>query len=186
MRRLQIRASLAKPVRQSDLLQAIERALSSPGDPVEATSARAGGNGHAAGNGGTPRVLLAEDNRVNRLLATRMLERAGYTVTAATTGREVLDLVASHDFDVILMDVQMPEMDGFDATRAIRAGEAAGRRRHPIIAMTAHAMKGDRERCLSAGMDGYVAKPVRADQLLAAIDEVLASPRGTSSPAACN
>ena len=118
------------------------------------------------------RVLLAEDNPVNQRVAVRMLEKRGHTVLVAGTGRSALEAHATYEFDLILMDVQMPELDGFEATAAIRRREAGTERRVPIIAMTAHAMKGDEERCLAAGMDGYVAKPVRMAELHALIDRV--------------
>jgi len=160
-------AWLTKPVRQSDLLDAILRlagrwrpgpgALPERAAPPEA--ARAGG-----------RILLAEDNLVNQRLALRLLERRGYDVTIATTGREAVELLEAGSFDAVLMDVQMPEMNGFEATAAIRHGELETGRRIPIIAMTAHAMTGDRERCLHAGMDDYVSKPIDPASLFAAID----------------
>jgi CheY-like chemotaxis protein len=116
---------------------------------------------------------LAEDNLVNQLLATRLLERQGYGIETVNNGREALARLEDRSkpgFDVILMDIQMPEMDGFEATVAIRAQEISTGKHHSIIAMTAHAMKGDRERCLAAGMDGYVSKPIRPDELYAAIE----------------
>jgi CheY-like chemotaxis protein len=119
------------------------------------------------------RVLLAEDNPVNQKFAVRVLTGAGHEVIVANNGREAVDHSGATDFDVVLMDVQMPEMDGLDATRAIRTRESGGARRTPIIAMTANAMKGDREMCLDAGMDGYVPKPVKRDVLFAEIDRVL-------------
>jgi CheY-like chemotaxis protein len=119
------------------------------------------------------RILLVEDNRINRKIATRMLESQGHRVATAENGRQGVDRFRDGDFDVVLMDVQMPEMDGFEATQAIRTLEAATGHRIPIIAMTAHAMKGDRERCLEAGMDGYVSKPVAAEDLRQAILEAL-------------
>jgi signal transduction histidine kinase/ligand-binding sensor domain-containing protein/CheY-like chemotaxis protein len=111
--------------------------------------------------GSSLKVLLAEDNKINQMLAQRLLERWGHHVVVAETGRKAVEAHAREEFDVILMDVQMPEMNGFEATDAIRATESAGRR-VPIIAMTAHAMKGDRERCLAAGMDDYISKPIAA------------------------
>jgi len=117
-------------------------------------------------------VLLAEDNAVNRALVLRLLEKRGHAVRAATNGRETLNVLERsgfRGFDLVLMDVQMPEMDGFEATAAIRAHEKATGAHLAIIAMTAHAMKGDRERCLAAGMDGYVSKPIRAQELWEAI-----------------
>jgi PAS domain S-box-containing protein len=131
---------------------------------------------HAPTPGARPlRILLAEDNPVNQKVASRLLEREGHAVTVAPDGRAAVALVGSAAFDVVLMDVQMPEMDGLEATAAIRAGEDDGTRpRLPIVAMTAHAMTGDRERCLAAGMDAYVSKPVRRAELLAVLDRVCA------------
>jgi signal transduction histidine kinase/ActR/RegA family two-component response regulator len=119
------------------------------------------------------RVLLAEDNKVNQRVAQRFLERLGHSVAVANDGREAVDLWHRQPFDLVLMDVQMPEMDGFEAVAAIREAEQARGSRTPVIALTAHAMSGDRERCLAAGMDGYLTKPVKLAQLVAAIDDVL-------------
>jgi len=116
-------------------------------------------------------VLLAEDNPVNQRLASRILEKHGHRVTLAGNGREAVAAMAKTDFDIILMDVQMPEMTGLEATEAIRRWERVTGRHVPIIAMTAHAMNGDRERCLDCGMDGYLSKPVRADDILKALEE---------------
>jgi CheY-like chemotaxis protein/HPt (histidine-containing phosphotransfer) domain-containing protein len=115
------------------------------------------------------RVLLAEDNKVNQMLAVAILEKRGYDVSVADNGREAVDLVRHSEFDVVLMDVQMPELDGFEATAMLRAAEAETTKRLPIIAVTAHAMEGDRQRCLEAGMDDYVSKPIDPDKLEAAI-----------------
>jgi CheY-like chemotaxis protein len=118
-------------------------------------------------------VLLVEDSPMNRKLAVGLLERWGHTVTVADNGLAAVSLMRDQSFDVVLMDVQMPEMDGLEATRFIRREEMAFRRsRTPIIAMTAHAMTGDRERCLAAGMDDYVMKPIRADLLFRALEDV--------------
>ena len=130
------------------------------------------------------RILLAEDNIVNQKVALRILERFGYRVDAVADGREVLKALQMAPYDLILMDVQMPELDGFGATRAIRELERGAGRRIPIIAMTAHAMKGDRERCLEAGMDGYVAKPVQPRELVAAIEGLIESELAEAPPAA--
>jgi len=111
------------------------------------------------------RILLAEDNPINQKMAVRMLEKYGHQVTVAENGKEVLARLEAENFDLVLMDVQMPEMDGLQATRIIRQLELGSGRHIPIVAMTAHAMHGDRELCLEAGMDGYVSKPVRWDQL---------------------
>ena len=110
-------------------------------------------------------ILVAEDNAVNRHLIIRLLEKERHRTTVAADGREAVEAFTKDSFDTILMDVQMPEMNGFEATEAIRAAERGTGRHIPIIAMTAHAMKGDRERCLACGMDGYISKPIRPQQL---------------------
>jgi PAS domain S-box-containing protein len=130
-------------------------------------------SGAAAIGTSGPRILLAEDNPVNQKVALHMLRRRGYDVTLAETGRDALDLVEREPFDLVLMDVQMPEMDGFAATAAIREREAGTGRHLTIIAMTAHNMAGDRERCLAAGMDGYLSKPIRSADLYALLDREL-------------
>ena len=119
------------------------------------------------------RILLAEDNEVNQKLAVRILEKRGYTVTVANNGREALAALERQNFDLMLMDVQMPEMGGFEATAAIRERERRTQTHLPIVAMTAHAMKGDRERCLEAGMDGYVTKPIQPELLFDTIQAFL-------------
>jgi CheY-like chemotaxis protein len=120
--------------------------------------------------GAVRRILLAEDNPVNQVVAVRLLERRGHKVTVAANGREAVAALESERFDLVLMDVQMPEMDGFEATMAIRRAEAATGGHMPIFAMTAHAMKGDAERCVAAGMDGYLPKPIRPVDLYALVD----------------
>lgn len=128
------------------------------------------------------RVLLAEDNEANQMFAVRVLEKRGHTVVVAANGKEALAALAgcspSRPFDVVLMDVQMPEMGGFEATAQIRNRERSAGGHVPIIAMTANALKGDQERCLAAGMDGYVSKPVRPQELLSAVES--AAPRAPS------
>jgi CheY-like chemotaxis protein len=119
------------------------------------------------------RVLIAEDNIVNQKVAHFMLEKQGHQVTGVRDGREAVEAVEKGIFDVILMDIQMPNMNGFEATAAIREKEKKSDRHTPIIAMTAHAMKGDREMCLEAGMDDYVPKPLKADELLTKIELVV-------------
>ena len=121
-------------------------------------------------------ILLAEDNVVSRQLAMRILEKQGYSVTCADDGQEALGLLDQLLFDVVLMDVEMPIMNGLDASAAIRAREKVTGRHIPIIAMTAHVMKGDEQKCLAAGMDGYVSKPIRPADLAEAISRTLASP----------
>jgi two-component system, sensor histidine kinase len=128
----------------------------------------------AGAGAGSLRVLLAEDNRVNQLLVVRLLEARGHHVTVAGDGRAAVDEAERGNFDVILMDVQMPEMDGLEATRRLRASGV----RAPIIAMTAHAMQGDRDRCLSAGMDAYISKPIQPEEVFEAIEDVVAASRG--------
>jgi CheY-like chemotaxis protein len=123
------------------------------------------------------RVLLAEDNAVNQRVAVLLLEKHGHCVTVANDGREAIDALRCASFDLVLMDVQMPTIDGLDATRQVRQLEqSTGSARVPIIAMTAHAMSGDRQRCLAAGMDGYVAKPIRADELFEQMWSVMRPP----------
>jgi PAS domain S-box-containing protein len=122
---------------------------------------------------GSHRILLVEDNPVNRTLAQRLLQKRGFTVTSAVNGKQAVLAFADSEFDLILMDIQMPEMDGFEATEEIRRREKSTGSRIPIIALSAHAMKEDRERCLSAGMDAYVTKPIRQDELFAAINNLL-------------
>jgi CheY-like chemotaxis protein len=119
-------------------------------------------------------ILLAEDNVVSQKLVTALLTERGHDVTLAATGLAVLDLVERQDFDLILMDVQMPEMDGLQATAEIRGREGRSGKHIPIVAMTAHAMAGDRERCLESGMDGYIAKPIHPGELMALITGITA------------
>jgi two-component system, sensor histidine kinase and response regulator len=116
------------------------------------------------------KVLLAEDNVVNQRVAQRLLENAGHSVVVVGNGQEAVDKFCQQHFDLILMDVQMPEMDGFEATAVIRAREDGSAQRTPIIALTAHAMSGDRERCLERGMDAYIQKPIDSAELFSAVD----------------
>jgi CheY-like chemotaxis protein len=172
---LRVAARLLKPVKQSLLLDNIMRILAAGAShertPAAAQPAPATTTGPSLQS---LRVLLAEDNPVNVKFALKLLEREGHTVTLAGNGKQAVDLYQSSAFDIVLMDVQMPEMDGLDATRAIRQIEMDRNGIHiPIIAMTANAMAGDREMCMQAGMDGYVAKPVKKDALFAEIGRVL-------------
>jgi PAS domain S-box-containing protein len=131
------------------------------------------------------KILLAEDNAVNRRLTIALLQKRGHQIAATENGQEALDALERENFDLVLMDVQMPVLDGLDAIRAIRAKEQSSGTHVPIIALTAHAMKGDRERCLASGADDYVTKPIRTPDLLAAIDRATnnnASPANTASP----
>lgn len=161
---------LMKPIKQSELYDAILDALG-----IEPHKDNAPEQASQAVLPATRplRILLAEDSLVNQRLAVGLLERHGHRITIANNGQQALDMAAGDGFDVILMDVQMPELDGLEATRLIREHEKQTGRHVPIIAMTAHALKGDRERCLGAGMDEYVAKPVRERQLLTALRAVL-------------
>jgi signal transduction histidine kinase/DNA-binding response OmpR family regulator len=118
-------------------------------------------------------ILLAEDNLINQRLAARLLEKRGYSVTVVNNGEEVLEQLIQQDFDLVLMDIQMPRIDGFQATNLIRRQEQDTGRRVPIVAMTAHAMQGDRERCLEAGMDGYLSKPIQSHTLYQTIEDLL-------------
>ncbi|HEX9867598.1 MAG TPA: response regulator, partial [Candidatus Tectomicrobia bacterium] len=167
-RELGISRYLTKPIVQSDLWEAIMTTLRMPAHDDRLVPSVLPPIPFASPQGW--RILLAEDNVVNQLLAVRMLEKRGHQVEVVGTGKAALAALAQHTFDLVLMDVQMPEIDGFEATAAIRAREHEGGGHLPIIAMTAHVMKGDQERCLAAGMDDYVAKPVKAADLYAAID----------------
>ena len=172
-RELQVAAHLIKPVRQAQLRQAVASAI---GPRADAGARPAGIAGvAAAADAERLRVLVAEDNAVNQKLARAMLTRLGHASVLASDGREAIAEWTTGRFDVIFMDVQMPDLDGFDATREIRRLEAGTGIRVPIVAMTAHAMPGDRERCLAAGMDDYVTKPIS----LAEIARVLASIQST-------
>jgi two-component system sensor histidine kinase/response regulator len=167
---LEVAAYLLKPIRQIELREAIMRVLGArkPKVPVPLITRFSLESAPILARG--MRILLAEDNAVNRLLATRILEKKGHSVAATANGIEALAALEKSEFDLVLMDVQMPEMDGFDATAAIRSKEKSTGRHQPIVAMTAHAMKGDEERCLAAGMDGYLSKPIRQDELDAVLD----------------
>jgi CheY-like chemotaxis protein len=171
---LGIAARLLKPVKQSLLLDAIMRVMSGPTErTAPAARHEAAPPGPVSPDATTLRVLLAEDNPVNVKFALKLLERGGHQVQVASNGAEAVRLWEANPYDLVLMDVQMPEMDGLDATRAIRERERTRDGRTPIVAMTANAMAGDREMCLDAGMDGYVTKPVRKDALFSEIDRVM-------------
>jgi PAS domain S-box-containing protein len=163
-------AWLTKPIKHSDLLEALGRLFG--------VATRDGRTEPSADRLGLRpvrplHVLVAEDNPVNRKLVTTLLRKRGHTVKAVENGREAVAAVRSQaaaPFEVVLMDLQMPEMGGLEAARAIRDQEGQGARRLPLIALTAHAMQGDRDRCLEAGMDGYLSKPIDVDQLIAAVE----------------
>jgi CheY-like chemotaxis protein len=173
-------AYLTKPVSQAELFEAISRVLgASPSKPDSPEPIRR----LTVSNATRLHVLLAEDNAVNQKIACRFLEKEGHHVTLASDGRQALAAIERENFDVVLMDVQMPEMDGFEATAAIRAQERDSGKHLPIIAMTAHAMAGDRERCLAAGMDNYIAKPISARELVELLEEFSGAAREEASPA---
>ncbi len=159
---------LLKPIKQSELLASLATALQRKPRAAKKTASKP--SRAQKGSEGL-RVLVAEDHRVNQLLMQHLLSQQGYEIETVDNGKQAVDAVGRQDFDVVLMDVQMPWMDGLDATREIRALERRTTRRVPIIAMTAYAMKGDRERCLNAGMDGYVSKPINAAKLFAEIQK---------------
>ena len=171
---LGIAAYLLKPIRQAELREAIARVLSAR----EATGTTPIITWHAlreqAYTGRTLNILLAEDNLVNQKLATRMLEKRNHTVTVVANGKDALAALEKNKFDLVLMDMQMPVMDGFEATAQLREQEKSTRKHQPVIAMTALAMNGDKERCLAAGMDGYISKPIRPQELDDALDSCLA------------
>jgi PAS domain S-box-containing protein len=188
-REVGIAVYLVNPIWQSELLEAILAALG---------KSRAGGRPATVITRHTLRedrrklrILLVEDNAVNQLLAARLLEKRGHIVTIASNGCEALALLKKSGFDLALMDVQMPVVNGFEATAAIRREEASSGNHLPIIAMTAHAMQGDRERCLAAGMDGYISKPIQGDELIEMAERIVQvgwvslpeTPASTSVPA---
>ena len=168
---LGIAAYLTKPVRQAELREAVIRVLHAKQEGIAVPLVTR----HSLPDKGellsSLRILLAEDNRVNQKIATRLLEKRGHHAVLAANGREALEALAQGSFDLVLMDVHMPAMDGIEATIAIREKEKSTGLHQPVIAMTALAMKGDRERCLAAGMDGYLSKPIDLQQL----DDVLAT-----------
>jgi two-component system sensor histidine kinase/response regulator len=187
-RELGISATLVKPIQQSELFDAIVRALTrtqsiriqppEPPRPVESVD-----------KGEARRFLIAEDNPVNRQLVVKLLEKQGHKVTVANNGREALEkfeMAGPGEFHAVLMDIQMPQMDGMEATAEIRRLEEKAGTHIPIVAMTAHAMKGDRERCLAAGMDGYVSKPISLPKLMAEIERVLSAQPVTKMEPAIN
>ncbi len=174
---LKVASYLTKPVRQSSLYDAIANSMSDliPQEDFGSIGAPQIGASDDAANDETPaglNVLLTEDNPVNQLTATTMLKKFGHKVDVANNGLEALEKLAENDYDVVFMDVQMPEMDGMTATARIRDNEKESGKHIPIVAMTAHAMQGDREKCLDGGMDEYVSKPIRRKDLKAVIERV--------------
>ncbi len=166
---LKIAAYVMKPVRQSELHEVISRLLAGHGQRDSQPLLTRYALANARDAEVSLRILVAEDNAVNQKLVARLLEKRGHRVKVVANGREALDSLDQDTYDLVLMDVQMPEMDGYEATGELRKREKQTGGHTPIIALTAHAMKGDRERCLEAGMNGYLSKPIRAQEL----DEVL-------------
>jgi two-component system, sensor histidine kinase and response regulator len=157
---------LTKPVRRAKLLETVAEAMGTPAPLVS----------HAAAPAAAPvtgqAILVVEDNAVNQRVIEAMLAKRGFAVECAGNGRDGLERIAERDYALVFMDCQMPEMDGYEATAALRERETAGEHL-PVVAMTAHAMKGDRERCLAAGMDDYLAKPLRPEELDAVLERWL-------------
>jgi len=175
-REVGISAYLTKPVRQAELREAIVRVLGLKQQREDAAKLVTRHSLREARK--HLHILLADDNAINRELSTRILSKRGHTISVVVNGKLAVEAVEKEKFDVVLMDVQMPEMDGLEATATIRAMEKNSGGHLPIIAMTAHAMKGDRERCLAAGMDGYISKPIRVQELL----QITESYAGSSGP----
>jgi two-component system sensor histidine kinase/response regulator len=174
-RDLGVAVPVLKPVNREQLREAIATALGETAT-LRTTSA------HIPPAGDRPvRILLAEDNAVNQLLAVRLLEKRGHTVVVAATGRETVNAFERERFDVVLMDIQMPDMDGLEAAAAIRAHERERGGHVPIVALTAHAMKSDRDRCLEAGMDAYLSKPLRPAELFETIAQLLSGVQPVAS-----
>jgi signal transduction histidine kinase/DNA-binding response OmpR family regulator len=171
---LGVAAYLLKPIRQSELREAIARVLGAREQDGAIPLITRFSLQDAREPSAFLRVLLAEDNLVNQRLAVRLLEKRGHRVVVAGNGREALQALEKDSFDLVFMDVQMPEMDGLEATAAIRERETRSGLHQPIIALTAHAMKGDREKCLAGGMDGYLTKPIRPQELDDILEDYLA------------
>jgi two-component system sensor histidine kinase/response regulator len=167
-RELGISAHLTKPLMQSELRGAVLGVIGMPGiaeqHPIPTISSAPAGSIQAL------RILLAEDNVVNQVLVTKLLTRRGHKVTVVGNGLECLDTLKDGLFDLLLLDVQMPEMDGFEAVRKIREMEKTTGNRLTVFGLTAHVMTGDREKCLAAGMDDYLTKPIHAQSLYEAIE----------------
>jgi CheY-like chemotaxis protein len=176
-------AYLEKPVSWPDLLDVLRQALHIAAPPTDAPSTTP----RCEASVSRPRhVLMADDTRANQKLVTAILGKRGHSVEVVHNGREALDMLKHRDFDAVLMDVQMPIMDGFQATAAIRALPKPSRSQVPIIAMTAHNMPGDRERCLAAGMDAYLGKPIDRQELIQMIEHVETLRAGSQPAASAN
>jgi signal transduction histidine kinase/DNA-binding response OmpR family regulator/CHASE3 domain sensor protein len=170
---------LTKPVRRARLLETVAEAMGTLAPVKPAADPRTG----ASRGAGAHTVLVVEDNAVNQRVIEAMLSKRGFAVDCAANGREGLAMIAADDYAVVFMDCQMPEMDGYEATAALRAAEARGDEHLTIVAMTANAMKGDRERCLAVGMDDYLSKPLRPEELDAVLERWLGAAPGPAAPA---
>lgn len=169
---------IMKPIKQSELLNRITDSILKPAETQKPQETPERSDTPSSAPTPAPRplnILLVEDNLVNQKLALRLLEKAGHKVTVANHGQEALEFLEKQRFDLIFMDVQMPVMNGFETTQKIREREQESGEHIPIIAMTAHAMKGDREKCLQAGMDGYISKPIQAEELYQTLDQISAA-----------
>jgi CheY-like chemotaxis protein len=171
-RALGIACCLRKPIGQSELFDAVVSSLGS--QPLQTPTASEAGSIETVPGQRSLRVLLAEDNRINQAVATGLLKKRGHHVVVAADGREALSVLERTTVDLILMDIQMPEIDGFAATAVIREREKTTGAHIPIVALTAHAMRGDRERFLAAGMDDYLSKPIQAKELDQVVERCLA------------
>jgi CheY-like chemotaxis protein len=158
---------LTKPVKQSEVYDAIMMVMGYPTGEIPVITRHTIHEAHNRLD-----ILLAEDNIVNQKLAVKILEKRGHRVVVASNGKKAIEQLERKHFDLVLMDVQMPEMDGIEATELIRKREEQEGGHIPIAAMTANAMKGDREKCLAAGMDGYVSKPIKVEKLFGVIDNL--------------
>jgi CheY-like chemotaxis protein len=175
-REMDIENCVTKPAKASDLLEAVLTALGAPGTQEKRLDRTA-----QTASQGPLRILLAEDAPVNQEVAVGLLELQGHEVVVANNGREAVRALARDTFDAVLMDVEMPEMDGLQATAVIREMEKERQTHIPIVAMTAHAVKGFRERCVEAGMDGYIAKPVQPTELFQVLDSIPRNARSTEA-----
>jgi CheY-like chemotaxis protein len=180
---LGISAYLVKPVRQAELREAISRVLAQKDHIGAAPMITERILQDHPDPRKTLHILLAEDNLVNQKLATRLLEKRGHRVVLAVNGRRALSALEKTAYDLVLMDVQMPEMDGLEATQKLREREKSTGKHQPVVAMTALVMKGDRERCIAAGMDGYLSKPIRPQDLDEVLDAYVVRERVDFAPA---
>jgi len=178
MKEIGFSAYLTKPIKQSQLFDCLVMVLGKPPDGTEEGEKPRLVTRHTLAEARhEARILLVEDNVVNQKFALLLLEKSGYRADAVGNGKEAVKALETDAYDLVLMDVQMPEMDGYEATEVIRDPQSKVRNHDvPIIALTAHAMKGDRERCIEAGMDDYISKPIRAQNLAVVIERFLRDP----------